>query len=819
MAKNDTPIGKLGRYQVYEEIGRGGFSVVYRAENPALKKPIAIKLMLPALFQDPQAVEQFIREARSAAALTHDHIVRVYDLEEDQGRLFMALEYLPGGDLHRWLEAHGRLSFRQAAALIGQVAEALDYAHEQGLVHGDVKPGNILLGEDGAAKLTDFGVLRAVESSGVTSAEMTRGTPYYIAPEQAEGGRATPKSDQYSLGVVAYELFTGRVPFEGETPLAIYLKHLREAPPPAGQLNPLVTPQLQAALHKALEKAPDNRYPDCRAFARALREAVAATEAEQYQLLVRQAQAELAAHDADSARPLIEKALQIMPDDPPARALLADLQAQERAQRSYQAAAEALASSRQGAEKLAAEKGRLPDPQGLLPRLAPPPSPPWKAFLARWRIATYLAAGLLLAGVVFSLAYTGYVEIGSRQKLPAASTQKAALVTLVRSPTATFTSTPSLTPTPTFTLTPTNTFTPTPTLTPTTIAILSHNLNQIELLRTLYANSGVRSVVFSPDGKKLVSGSVDGTIRIWQVSDGMLLMPPLKNSNSENSVAFSPDGKTLASGSYDGVIRLWDITDGKTVFHISNLGYGYIWEPCASKSSRYQIVITSVVFSPDGKILASGTNAGEIRLWNVATGEEFVPIRYNSYYEYWDPNLNCNQVNINFVNSVAFSPNGRILASGMQDSTIWFYDMENGSPPRQLVGGRVSVQSIVFSSDGSLLASGHSDGTVKLWDVSSRQLVNTLGERSGSSVFSVAFSPKNNLLASGGTDDTIKIWDLVSRQLIRTLKEHSTWVFNVAFSPDGLLLISADRNGNIFFWGIPQWQLRSFYTPTPTTTP
>ncbi|MBL7164683.1 MAG: serine/threonine protein kinase, partial [Anaerolineales bacterium] len=226
----ENSLGTLGRYKILEEIGRGGFSVVYKAENVALKKTVAIKMMLPALFHDPESIERFIHEARTVAGLKHAHITRVVDLDEDEGRLFMALEYLPGGDLHSWIETHGRPSFRQSAGIMYDIAEALDYAHGEGVVHGDVKPGNILLNEAGRAKLTDFGILRAVESSGVTSADMTRGTPYYVSPEGAEGGRPTPLSDQYALGVVAYELLTGQVPFGGDTPLSIYLKHVREEP-------------------------------------------------------------------------------------------------------------------------------------------------------------------------------------------------------------------------------------------------------------------------------------------------------------------------------------------------------------------------------------------------------------------------------------------------------------------------------------------------------------------------------------------------------------------------------------------------------------
>lgn len=477
----DIDLGYLGKYRVIDEIGRGGFSIVYRAEHPRLKKTVALKLMLPAMFNDPELIQRFIQEARTVAALRHENITQVLDLAEDQGRLFMVMEYLPGGDLRHWLKQNGRCSFHQAARILNEVAAALDYAHSQGIVHGDVKPGNILLAEDGSAKLADFGVLRAVETSGATSADMTRGTPYYISPEQAEGGRPTPRSDQYALGVVAYELFTGKIPFDGDSPLTIYLKHMREAAPSASQINTLITPQLDAILRQALEKEPSKRFGDCCLFIRALKEAVAATEAEQYQDLVSRAGEALAGHDPETARPLIESALQIMPDESRARALFNDLQARERAQRSYQAASAALDTARAGVLALQVAKASLPDPNGILARLAPAPAwkagvlhawsglrkalappPAWKALLQRWLPGLLLALLLGFVGLLLGLGEVGYTRMS-----PAGALRQATLVAQVRTSTPTVTLTPTPTSTPTSTSTPTLTPTPTPTYTST----------------------------------------------------------------------------------------------------------------------------------------------------------------------------------------------------------------------------------------------------------------------------------------------------------------------------------------------------------------
>ncbi len=486
----------LGKYRIIDEIGHGRFSIVYRAELPLLKKTVAVKLMLPALFNDPNLIQRFIQEARKIATIEQENIAQILDLAEDQGRLFIVMEYLPRGNLHQWLEKHGRLNFHQIVQVIAEVAAALDYAHSLDVVHGDVKPGNILLAENGNAKLTDFGVLRAVETSGATSADMTRGTPYYISPEQAEGGSPTPLSDQYALGVIAYELLASKVPFEGETPLAIYLKHVREIPPSISQINPLVTSQLEAVIHRALEKDPNKRFPTCISFSQALREAVDATETKQYQDLIARAKVALVANDPETARPLIESATQIRPDE--TRALLADLQIHERAKQSYQNASEALNTARASAQALKAEKYTSSDPQNLLTRLAAHPTPAWKILLLRWRPALLLTLILGLLGVILGLADVTYTSL-----TPAGALRQATLIAQVRTSTPiypTFTPTITFTPSSTPTATPTFSPTPTPTLTP---------IPSLGIGSSLIRDKDGMAMVYVPDGS-FTMGSEDG---------------------------------------------------------------------------------------------------------------------------------------------------------------------------------------------------------------------------------------------------------------------------------------------------------------------
>ncbi|GAP18527.1 serine/threonine-protein kinase, partial [Levilinea saccharolytica] len=370
----EKPDIQFSGYRILGEIGRGAAAVVYKAEEISLKKTVAIKLLNPALFGDPASVERFIQEARTVARLRHPGIVPVNDLDEFESRLFMVMEFMPGGDLASWVRDHGLLNLRLIGSLIGEVAEALDYAHSQGIVHGDVKPANVLLSapldQPGArARLADFGVLRAVEKSTDTqSAELT-GTPLYISPEQAEGKGARSTSDQYSLAVMTYELLTGTPPFQGSNALEIYLKHVREAPPRPGSLHPRVTHEIEQVVLRGLEKDPAARYASCLEFARALRAALASTEQRSFDEALNRARQALAGHDPIAARPYLEEAADIQPENEAVRQLLEQVQLQERAGAAYAEAGQKLEEAREKARWLRQSPNPPPDPHGLLARL------------------------------------------------------------------------------------------------------------------------------------------------------------------------------------------------------------------------------------------------------------------------------------------------------------------------------------------------------------------------------------------------------------------------------------------------------------------
>jgi eukaryotic-like serine/threonine-protein kinase len=267
-----TILGTLlgGRYRLDAQIGRGGMSTVYRAFDTVLERSVAIKLMHREIASDSDQLERFRREARSVARLNHPHIVTVIDAGEEPSEdglesgsaPYIVLEYVQGETLKQLIRREGPLEITQAIAYAIELARALGAAHERMIVHRDVKPQNVLIGEEGGAKITDFGIARTLTEEGLTVAGRVLGTTDYVSPEQALGQPVTGQSDLYSLGVVLYEMLTGDVPFHGETPVAVAMRHVREQVPDVQRLRPEVSAATASVVDRAVAKDLDYRYHD-----------------------------------------------------------------------------------------------------------------------------------------------------------------------------------------------------------------------------------------------------------------------------------------------------------------------------------------------------------------------------------------------------------------------------------------------------------------------------------------------------------------------------------------------------------------------------
>ncbi len=306
---------------------------------------------------------------------------------------------------------------------------------------------------------------------------------------------------------------------------------------------------------------------------------------------------------------------------------------------------------------------------------------------------------------------------------------------------------------------------------PASLQLLISNFPSVSFLdKTLATGHSVKSVVYSPDGRYLASGSRDTTIKIWEVATGKQLRT-LTGYYPVNSVVYSPDGRYLAGGSWNDTIKIWEVATGKELRNLTG----------------YYLPVNSVVYSPDGRYLASGSRDKTIKIWEVATGKQLRTLTGHS----------------DWVLSVAYSPDGRYLASGSYDNTIKIWEVATGKELRNLTGYYLPVNSVVYSPDGRYLASGSRDKTIKIWEVATGKQLRTLTGHSDW-VLSVAYSPDGRYLASGSYDNTIKIWEVATGKELRTLTGHSSGVHSVVYSPDGRYLASGSGDKTIKIWRVGQ---------------
>ena len=249
-----------GRYEIIEELGRGGMGKVYRVEDTKIKAEIALKLIRPEISSDKKTIERFSNELKTTRMISHRNVCRMFDLGEDKGAYFITMEYVPGEDLKTLIRMSKRFEISTAINIAKQICDGLAEAQRLSVVHRDLKPSNIMIDKDGNARIMDFGIARSLQAKAITGTGVIIGTPEYMSPEQAEGTDVDQRSDIYSLGVILYEMMTGRVPFEGDTAISIFVKHKTEEPKDPRDCNPQIPENLSRLILKCLEKKPEKRY-------------------------------------------------------------------------------------------------------------------------------------------------------------------------------------------------------------------------------------------------------------------------------------------------------------------------------------------------------------------------------------------------------------------------------------------------------------------------------------------------------------------------------------------------------------------------------
>lgn len=255
-----------GRYEILARIGGGGMALVYKAYDSLLQRNVAIKVLREQFVHDEEFIQRFRREARSAASLSHPNVVSIYDVGQDEDTHYIVMEYIEGGTLNDIIKERAPLQPEEAVRIASQICDALDHAHQNGIIHRDIKPHNILIGKNGRIKVTDFGIARAATSSDITQTGAVLGSVHYFSPEHAKGVAQGEKSDIYSLGAVMYQMVTNRLPFAGDSPISVALKHLQENLEEPRAINPLIPQSVENIILKAMRKNPDERYASAKAM-------------------------------------------------------------------------------------------------------------------------------------------------------------------------------------------------------------------------------------------------------------------------------------------------------------------------------------------------------------------------------------------------------------------------------------------------------------------------------------------------------------------------------------------------------------------------
>jgi len=676
MADLSNRVGQqLGNYRLLRLLGQGGFAEVYLGEHAYLGTHAAIKILYTRVVQDD--IAQFQREARMLANLVHPHIVRVLDFGVDDHIPYLVMDYAPGGTLRTRHPRGTRLSVPTVVAYVKQFAQALQYAHDQRLIHRDVKPQNMLIGRNGEMLLTDFGIALIGQTSGYQSTKDMAGTITYMAPEQIEA-HPHPASDQYSLGIVAYEWLSGDQPFYGSfTEIAV--KQSVTPPPSLCQQLSTLSPEIEQVVFTALAKKPENRFASVRAFATALEQAANRLEQSQQSvslgevtLLSQPRQNQLSAF-LPLATPSSQSISSAAPMTPPNQI-----------------------------PKLTTETPPLgPSFQRVDSANTELPVPQRKGRLSRRTMITSLTAvgvaasgGGILWWVLFPhlpYIYRGHSDgvtsvawSPDGNRIVSASWDKTVQVW---------------------------------------DAVNGHNVYTYKGHSNL-----VNSAVWSPDGKHIASGSADNTVQVWHAVDGGNVYTYKGHSNGVKSVAWSPDSKRIASGSADNTVQVWDAVDGGNVYTYkghSNLVESVAWSPdskriaSGSADNTVQVwdavdggnaytykghsdTVYSVAWSPNSQSIASGSNDKTVQVWHAADGSNTYTYKGHS----------------GLVDVVAWSPDGKRITSGSNDKTVQVWHAANGGNIYIYHGHSNVVNALAWSPDGKRIASGSDDNTVQIWEAS-----------------------------------------------------------------------------------------------------
>jgi len=754
---SDLPAA-VGRFQVRARLGQGAFGAVYRAYDPQLDREVALKVPLPGTLDTPERVKRFLREARAAAGLRHPHIVPVFDAGGDPPHCYIASAFIEGRTLAHALR-DGPMDLRQAARLVRELADALAYAHRQGIVHRDVKPGNVMLDAADETHLMDFGLAHRREGTEkLTQDGALLGTPAFMAPERVAEPAQEPEaaSDQYSLGVLLYELLAGRTPFDGPPEVVLFNALHTEPPPPRTHRRDLPR-DLETICLKAMAKRPQDRYATCDALADDLRRWLEGEpiRARRTGLVVRTVKWARRRPAQAGMVVFVTACLVLGVGYLVTAANLRESEAQktlaeERAagEQALRGAADAAAAREQGLRKeadiardLAKTEHQRAESLLVLNRVN-------NAYF-QWKETNVTRAEAILAACPEPLRNWEwyYVRRLCHSALLTLRGHTKQVNVVCFSPDGRHLASAS---------------------DDETVKIWDAATGKEE--RTLTGHGAVHGVCFSPDSKRLASGGADKTVSVWNTATGKEELTLRGHLDAVNGVCFSRDGKLLASASRDQTVRLWNAVTGKEERSLTGHGSE----------------VSGVCFSPDSQRLASAGFDGTVRVWDARTGKQTLSLKGQSHGD---------------AHGVAFSPDGLRLASAGDDATVKLWDAATGKELKALERRTGLINAICFSPDGQHVASVSDEPTVVICSAATAKEERTITGHTDA-VLSVCYSPNGRHLASASKDRTVRVWDLQLDPEARSLRGLAGDDGDICFSPDSKRLVSHGDGPTAKFWDL-----------------